>query len=114
MLKIDGVDIPTPTEYKMDYEEISDADRNANGLMIKEAITYKYKLNLAWKVLDPSEMTKLMQAKNKNFFQASFINLENRRETRTFYAGTPSATGMQYKNGRIVKWLDITMNIIER
>lgn len=114
MLKVDGVDIPTPTDYVVDYEEISKAERNANGTMIKEVIAYKYKLNLTWKKLTQEEMNKLMDIKNKNFFDVSFIDMYGKRVTRTFYAGTPSAKGMDYRNGKIQYWLDVKMNLIER
>lgn len=114
MLTVDGVDIPTPTDYVVDYEEISKAERNANGLMIKEVIAYKYKLNLTWKQLTQNEMNKLMNVKNKNFFDVSFIDMYGRRVSKTFYAGTPNAKGMEYKNNKIQYWLDVKMNFIER
>lgn len=114
MLIADGVDIPTPDEYVVDYEEISKAERNANGLIIKEVIAYKYKLNSFWKKLDQSNMNKLMDVKNKNFFNLSFIDMYGNRVTRTFYAGTPNSKGMDYRDGKVQYWLDTKMNFIER
>jgi hypothetical protein len=114
MLTVDGVAIPRPDEYIVDYEEISKAERNANGLMIKEVITYKYKLNLFWKKLEQNEMNKLMDVKNKNFFNVSFIDMYGRRVTKTFYAGTPNSKGMDWSGGKIQYWLDTKMNFIER
>lgn len=115
MLKVDGVDLPTPTTYVPDFEEISKAERNANGLLIKEVIAYKYKLNVTWKMLTQAELTKLINVKRKNFFTLEFIDMDTGMpRTGTFYAGTPSANGMQYKNGRIENWLDVKMNFIER
>lgn len=110
----DGVALPSPDSYVPDYEEISKADRNANGLMIKEVIAYKYKLSLGWKKLEQDEMNKLMDVKNKNFFDVSFIDMYGNRVTRTFYAGTPNAIGMDYRDGHIQYWLDVKMNLIER
>lgn len=115
MLTVDGVDLPTPTSYTPDFEELSKAERNANGMMIKEVIAYKYKLNVTWKKLTQEELTILMNVKRKNFFSLEFIDMDTGRPvTGTFYAGTPTANAMEYKNGRIEHWLDVKMNFIER
>ncbi|MBU5439504.1 hypothetical protein KQI42_15925 [Tissierella sp. MSJ-40] len=114
MLIIEGVDMPTPTDYDIDDEEISKADRNANAYMLKEQVAFKYKLNLKWAMLTPEETKKLSRVKKKNSFNVSFIDLENERVTKEFYAGTLSARGMQYKDGKILYWKDVRMNIIER
>ena len=115
MLKVDGVVLPTPSGYVPSLEEISKAERNANGTMIKEVIAYKAKLEVTWKMLQQTEMTKLMNVKKKNFFHLEYIDLETGRpKTGTFYAGTPTANAMNFKNGRVDKWLDVKMNFIER
>lgn len=115
MLRVDGVDLPTPSTYTPDLEEISKAERNANGTLIKEVIAYKYKLNVTWKKLTQEELTKLMNVKRKNFFTLEFIDMDTGRpRTGIFYAGTPTANAMEYKNGRVENWLDVKMNFIER
>ncbi len=114
MLKVDGVALPTPSSYTPDFEEISKADRNANGDMIKEVIAYKYKLNVTWKMLSQEELTKLMSVKRKNSFTLEFIDMDTGKPRKgQFYAGTPSDNAMDYKNGRVENWLDIKMNFIE-
>lgn len=115
MLRVDGVDLPTPTSYTSDFEELSKAERNANGMMIKEVIAYKYKLSVTWKKLTQEELTMLMNVKRKNFFTLEFIDMDSGRpRTGTFYAGTPTASAMEYRNGRVDQWLDVKMNFIER
>lgn len=114
MLKVDGVALPTPTSYIPDFEEISKAERNANGTMIKEVIAYKYKLNVTWKMLSQSELTKLMNVKRKNSFILEFIDMDTgKSRTGQFYAGTPTANAMEYKNGGVENWLDVKMNFVE-
>lgn len=115
MLKVDGVALPTPTSYTPDFEEISKAERNARGTMIKEVIAYKYKLNLIWAMLTQEELTKLMNVKRKNFFNLEFIAMDTgKKTTGVFYAGTPQAGAVEYKNGRVQYWKDVKMNFIER
>jgi hypothetical protein len=115
MLKVDGVELPTPSGYMPSFEEISKADRNARGTMIKEVIAFKYKLEVSWKMLTQSELTKLMNVKRKNFFTLEFIDLDSGKpRTGIFYAGTPAASAMEYKEGKVDMWLDVKMNFIER
>lgn len=113
MLRADGVDLPTPSDYTVDFEEISKAERNALGTMVKDVIAYKYKINCMWNALSQDEMSKLMNAKRRNSFTLSFISMEGKRESGEFYAGTPSASAMQYKDGKVDMWLNVKMNFIE-
>lgn len=113
MLKVDGVDFPTPTSYIPSLEELSKAERNARGRMIKEVIAYKYKLEITWKYLTSEQMTTLINAKMKNYSVVEYIDLTGKKDTAEFYPGTPKANAMEYKNGRVDRWLDISMNFIE-
>lgn len=114
MLRADGVDLPTPSDYTVDFEELSKAERNALGTMVKDVIAYKYKLNCVWKSLTQEEMTKLMNVKRKNSFTLDFISLDTgEKVTGYFYAGTPSASAMKFENGKVDRWLDVKMNFIE-
>ena len=113
MLVVNGVDLPTPSEYTVDFEEISKAERNALGTMVKDVIAYKWKISCVWKALSQDEMTRLMNAQRGNSFTLSFISMEGKRETGEFYAGTPSASAMQYKEGKVDVWLNVKMNFIE-
>lgn len=113
MLKVDGVDFPTPTSYMPSLEELSKSERNAKGRMLKEVIAYKYKLEITWKRLTSEQMTTLIDAKMKNYSSVEFIDLTGNKKVAEFYPGTPSASAMEYRNGRVEQWLDIKMNFIE-
>lgn len=113
ILTVDGVAFPTPSSYIPSLEELSKAERNARGRMIKEVIAYKYKLEITWKYLTSQQMTTLINAKMKNYSRVEFIDLTGNRNTAEFYPGTPSASAMEYKNGRVDHWLDIKMNFVE-
>lgn len=113
MLKVDGVELPTPSSYIPGIREISKAERNARGTMIKEQIALKDTLDIKWNALTQAEMNKLVNVKRKESFMLEFISLEGVRVTGRFYAGDLTANAMDFKDGKVTRWLDVTMNFIE-
>lgn len=115
MLKVDGVELPTPSGYVVSLNELSKSERNANGTMIKEVIGYKYKVEAGWNLLTQVQMSVLMAVKRKNFFTLDFIDMDTGQpKTGTFYASDPKAKAMRFKDNRVDKWLDIKMSFVER
>lgn len=114
MLKADGVRLPTPTDYTQGIEEISKAERNAAGTMVKDVIAFKDKLILVWQNLTQEELSLLTVVKKKNSVMLEYISMETGTSiTGHFYTGSIQATGIQYKNGKIEYWKDVKMNFIE-
>lgn len=113
LIKVEGLALPTPSDYSVSVEELSEAERNANGNMIKEHIGYKRKISLSWPFLTQDEIQQAFSATSKNFFQVTYIDPEYGETTKTFYAGARSAGAMDFWNG-VVRWKDFKFNIIER
>lgn len=114
MLKINGSQMPTPSDYKWGEMDLSKAERNARGTLIKEIIATKRKLEMSWKYLPNDELQQLLQALSNNFFDVEFVDPhDNRTRTGTFYAGDRSVGALDYING-VPRWVDIKCNIIER
>lgn len=114
ILKADGIVLPTPTDYAQGMMELSKADRNALGTMVKDFIAMKTKLDITWKFLTQKEMAILTAVKRKPSFTLEFISFETGKiATGQFYAGDLGSNAMQFKNGKVDNWLDTTMNFIE-
>lgn len=114
MIKINGVVIPTPSDYSVGIQDISKAERNANGTMIIERIATKRKIELGWKHLDKSDLAKVMSLVSPVFFQVEYLDpQDNRKKTGTFYAGDRNMGALDYINGNI-RWRDIKFNVVER
>lgn len=114
MIKIDGREIPTPSDYLPGIMDIDKAERNARGDMIKERITTKRKIELAWKHLSKEDLSKVFTAVSPNFFQVEYLDPQtNSRQTGTFYAGDRNVGALDYIGGNI-RWKDIKFSIIER
>lgn len=114
MIKIDGILIPTPSDYIVGVMDLSKAERNANGLMIIERIATKRKIEMSWKYLDKYNISQLFSLVSPVFFKVDFINPQtNLWENGTFYCGDRNAGALDYVNGNI-RYKDIKFNIIER
>lgn len=114
MIKVNGVTIPTPSTYQVSLQDISKAERNANGLMILERITTKRKIEMSWAYLSQSDLSKLLQAVSGVFFTVQYLDPEDGAlKTGEFYCGDRSAGAIDYKNN-VIRWKDCKFNVIER
>lgn len=114
MIKIDGVEIPTPSDYTVSIMDLSKAERNANGTIIIERVATKRKIELSWKYLSKENLSLLFNLVSPVFFEVEYIDpQDNVKRTGTFYAGDRTAGALDYKNGNI-RYKDVKFNIIER
>lgn len=114
MIKIDGVQIPTPSDYLVGIQDVSKAERNARGTMIIERIATKRKLEFSWKSLSKAQLQQLLNAVSPVFFVVEYPDPQTGQiETGTFYAGDRSVGALRYVDGE-VRWIDCKFNVIER
>lgn len=114
LIKIEGVDIPSPSDYLVSILDISNAERNANGAMIIERIATKRKIELSWSVLKKDEISKLLRLVSSVFFIVNYVDpQDNATRTGTFYAGDRTTGMLSFKNGEPV-YKDVKLNLIER
>lgn len=114
LIKINGVDIPTPSDYIVGIQDLSKADRNTKGAMIVQRIATKRKIEMSWKYLKKEDLSRILNLVNSVFFTVDYIDPQsNSWKTGTFYCGDRSAGALDYINGNI-RYKDIKFNIIER
>ena len=117
MLKINGVQIPTP--YKFDvtlYDLDSSAERTASGVVVRDRVRSNvYKVELAFRGLNETEYTQLINAITPAQFTFEFpdpITLQNK--TITTYAGDKKLNAYTYDSVRkVVSYKDVAFNLIE-
>lgn len=114
-LSFNGVEYPAPTDYKVDFEPIVDAQRNANGDMILEYIAEKRRLNLQWKRLNGEYYQKILQSRkganitgSLSFFDPS----EGMVVEMKAYASPVTAPLIRYEDG-LQMWENVSVNFIE-
>lgn len=114
LIQINGVDIPTPSEYTVGIMDLSKAERNARGNIIIERVATKRKIELVWEYLDRFQLSQVLNAVSGVFFQVAYIDpQDNAVKTGTFYVGDRKAGALDYRDGK-VRWKNIQFNLIER
>jgi hypothetical protein len=115
MIKIDDVLIPTPSEFKVGIQDLSQAERNAAGTIIIERVRGGVrKLEMSWKHLSASDLQQLLSAVSPVFFTVEYPDpLTGSARTGTFYVGDRSVGSLNYLNGQ-PRWIDCKFNVIER
>lgn len=114
MITVNGVVLPTPSDYSVAIQDLSKGERNANGLMIMERIATKRKIELAWKYLSQSELAAVLNAVSPVFFTVTYIDPQaGGNKTGTFYSGDRNVPALDFIDGNI-RYKDIKFNLIER
>ncbi|MDR6883110.1 DUF6711 family protein [Bacillus sp. 3255] len=114
LLKIGGVEMPTPSECTPGIMDIKKAERNTNGTLISELIATKAKLDLTWKFVTQEQMTKILNAVAPNFFDVTYFDMKTGDfRTATFYCGDRTAGMIDFLDG-VPRYKDLKFNLIER
>jgi hypothetical protein len=114
LIRINGADIPAPSDYSVGIQDISKAERNANGTMIIERVATKRKIELSWKYLDKDQLAQVLNAVSPVFFEVTYVDpQDNGIMTGTFYCGDRKCGMLDFKNGA-PRYKDVQFNLIER
>ena len=113
-IKVNGVELPSPTKYDLGYMDIDKSGRNAAGYMVRDRIGTKRKLELEWGLLDGYEISKILKAVKPAYINVEFHDLEqNKSAIGEFYAGDRKASMILFENG-VPTTKGLAFNLIER
>lgn len=114
--KVDGVTIPTPSEYKFSVEDLSSENtgRTLDGKMHKDVVAVKDTYACVWKGVSWEDAAKILNAvdgKTKVSFTHADPRKPNQFITSNFYIGKREAKA---KNLNATKntWGDVTLSFI--
>jgi len=119
MIKINGVDtIRFPSEYSVLISDLDDGDtttRTMDGLLHRDRIATKRKINLKFSVLTWNELSNLLVQIKDMFFEVTYPDpMTGVLSTRTFYVGDRTSPVAKYGQDGTLYWKDIAFNFIER
>lgn len=115
--KINGVAIPTPSEYTFDVEDLSSQNtgRTLDGIMHKDVVAVKDTYTCTWKKLsweEAAELLNAIDAKEQFSFTHADPRISDRFVTGTYYVGKRSSVAMNLRDSDNT-WKDIKMTFIE-
>ena len=114
LIRVGGVDLPTPSEYSIGIMDISNAERNSQGTMIIERIAQKRKISIKYKYCDASTMSKILKATEPIYYNVTFLDpVTNTYKTSSFYNGDRNMGMIDFKNG-VPRYKDLQFDFIER
>ena len=113
VLTIDGVVMPTPTEFSVSIADISNAQRNANGTMIIERITTKRTIKVSWSYISKDNAFTLLYAVAKTSFRVEFPDPQfGTTIASNFYCGDRNVSMIDYING-VARYKELSFDLIE-
>ena len=116
---VDGVAIPCPAQgdgYQWGLQDISDSDagRCESGLMHKNRIAQKVKIELKWQNVSIADGATILTAFNPEYVNVKYLDAKSGTMlTKRFYTGDKSA-GLYSFNPIARVWNEIAFNIIEQ
>ena len=114
--KIDGVAIPTPSEYQAGIEDLSSEEtgRTLDGIMHKDVVDSKDYYDCKWVSLSWEDMATLLNAIDKtesfNFTHAD-PRVPNRFITSEFYVGERSTAALNLNDSKKT-WKELSLRFI--
>src|SRR5437763_1310277 len=113
-ITVNGVNLPTPSDYQIGVQDLSNAQRNAQGTMIIERIATKKTLTLSYAFLNATDLSTILQAVAPTFYNVTYIDpVTNSNVTSSFYCGDRSLGMVDYQNG-VPRYQNLKFELIER
>lgn len=113
MLKVNGVEMPTPSGMTPMVYDITEAERDSTGTMHIDLIATKYKLECTWSYLTQEDMSKILSAIKSITFSITFIDPESGSEkTVSVYKGDRSIPILRVIDGENT-YKDFKVNFVE-
>lgn len=114
-LQVNGVNVPTPSEFGWSIQDVSDPDsgRTLDAKMWKNRVARKEKIQLKWLGKTPEVAAEILSLFTQEYFNVTYRSpLTNSVVTKTFYSGDQSAPYYWWCDGG--RHESISFNIIER
>lgn len=115
-ITVNGVVLPTPTDFSCGVMDLSKAERNANGLMIIERIATKRKLVLSWAYATEADVKTILGAVSATFYDVTYEDPQTgAQRTGSFYCGDRNVAMISYdSNTGVARYKDLAFDLIER
>lgn len=114
MIKVNGVEMPTPSRYNPFPTLREKSTENALGDVVRKIISSRWKLEMSWDYLTKEEYSKLTDIKFKESFDCEFPNSKGQIVTKRMYAGDIKGSANRAPDGIVKDWVNVTCNFIQQ
>ena len=114
MISINGVDLPTPTSFKIPQSDLdsSDTGRNEAGYLQRYRIRQGvYKVELEWKAIKSGDADRILNAVKPSAVNATILTTGGIK-TKRMYVGDRDVSIARYWKKDDVRW-DVSFNLTE-
>ena len=114
VIKINGVSIKRPSEFKIERYDVTNMERIANGDMVGDLIAKKRKFYFTYEAISSTDLNVILDIiweTRSIFFTLEYVE-NNVVKTATVYKG--SIPSELHRTGSVWVWKNVTFNLIER
>lgn len=115
--KVNNVDMPCPSKCDIGYQDISapDSGRTLDGLMWKNRVGQKVKIELEWLGVSDEDAATILTAFDPEYVDVTFRDPKsNSIQTKNFYTGDRKGVTYWWSDDDDMTFSSIAFNIIER
>jgi len=107
-----------PSSYSTVSQEINSegTERNVQGTLIKERVTTKMQITVAWQLVTKAEKDDIVSSTSANEFQVSYYDCQtDTRKVGYFYRGNDFACSplVNYTEANGFRYYSVSMTLIE-
>jgi len=118
LLKIDNVEINVyPTSFipsVLDLDNSESTQRSASGVLTRDRVAVKRKIELGFEVLTWTQISTLLQSMSNEFFELYYPDImTGTYETKTFYVNDRTSPVLVTK-GDDITWGGLNINLVEK
>jgi hypothetical protein len=114
MITIGSTAVIDPSKMTVSIMDISNAERNANGLMTIDRVATKRKISLEWPAMNVSNMSAILNAVSPIFFSVTYMDaLTGANATKTFYVGDRTSPVLSMMSG-VMMWDGLKLDLVEQ
>lgn len=113
-MTINGINIVTPTDFKVGVFRITKSERTASGKMMMEIIAVKRRLDIRWEIISDTDLQTILNILESKVFHTVVYPDPQKGEntTITAYVGDINMEAWQKVGNRY--WRDVSIALIEQ
>ncbi len=114
MIKVNGVEIPTPSQFNAYPNLREDSSENALGDIKRKIISCRWKIEMSWDYLTDKQYEQLTTIKFLKEFECTFPSPMGTMITKTMYGGEIKAEAFSLnKDGTVKSYLNCSFNFVQ-